>query len=298
MAEQIFPNQMWFITRRVMWREMRLRPSPKLNQIFNYVVAEVAADRNVLVSAMCVMSNHWHAVVGTEERNLPAFLQKVHSELARATNAAHGDFGALWDKKNKNYQPLDDDEAVLRAIGYTLANPVTPGGVKFARNWPGVRVAWPAKDRTCPRPRRFYRTEQEGGQMPATTVRRMSRPLGFVGVGDDELARRIKQACERAERRAAAKVARKGDSYRKRAEILRMSRYTRAVSRETRFQVRRRVHTTDPDKRARLLAEQREWDAQYHDALARWRAGDRDVVFPSGTYKMVVLHNAMMAPPP
>ena len=138
----------------------------------------------------------------------------------------------MWDKSDENYDLLEDDEAVLAAISYTMNNPVTPGGVRFARNWPGVRVAWSAKnrakERTFKRARPFYRTNDEGGNTPAIVTRRLYRPFGFEGISDEELARRIKERCHQGQE----------------------------------------------------------------------RAGERNVIFPYGTYKMVVLHGANMAPPP
>lgn len=297
-AKCIIANQMWFVTRRVMWREMRLRPSPKLNKVFSYVVFKVAATYKVRISALCVMANHWHAVLGAEERNLPAFLQALHSELARAINAAHGDFGALWDKSDEGYDALPDERSVLAAICYTMNNPVTSGGVRFARNWPGVRLAWPAKERTFERARPFYRTKDEGGETPATVVRKLERPFGFVGVTDEKLAQRIGDLCEEGEKRAIDRVFEKGGRFRKRSEVVRMSRYSRAKSFERHFDVRRRIKGRDPKERMKRIALKKQWDAEYAAALSSWRAGDRSVLFPYGTYQMVVLHGVEMAPPP
>ena len=37
---------------------------------------------------------------------------------------------------------------------------------------------------------------------------------------------------------------------------------------------------------------------QYADALARWNAGERDVVFPAGTVRMRLRHNVATEPIP
>ena len=286
---------------------MRLKPSRKLNKIFNYIVFKVAQTHKVRICTMCVMSNHWHAVVGAEERNLPAFLQAVHSELARAINAAFGDFGALWDKDDRNYERLEDDEDVLAAISYTMNNPVTPGGVRFARNWPGIRVDWsameraqkqakkPAKERAFKRARPFYRTKDEGGNTPATVTRRLYRPFGFEGISDEELSSRIAERCHEGQERAAKKVFDDSKRFRTRSEILRLSRYSRATSKERHFKERRRIKRASQKAR---IARKKLWDAEYDAVLTRWLAGERNVIFPYGTYKMVVLHGANMAGAP
>jgi hypothetical protein len=52
------------------------------------------------------------------------------------------------------------------------------------------------------------------------------------------------------------------------------------------------------DVRERGDGEQRRFFGEYRESLKAWRAGDRDVVFPAGTYQMRVLHGAKVAEPP
>jgi hypothetical protein len=51
------------------------------------------------------------------------------------------------------------------------------------------------------------------------------------------------------------------------------------------------------DVRERCDGEQRRFFGEYRESLKAWRAGDRDVVFPAGTYQMRVLHGAKVAEP-
>jgi hypothetical protein len=58
------------------------------------------------------------------------------------------------------------------------------------------------------------------------------------------------------------------------------------------------VAAGDPEAAARAVAELRAFNAKYDDSWRRWKAGDRSVVFPYGTWKMWFCHGAMRAPPP
>ena len=49
---------------------------------------------------------------------------------------------------------------------------------------------------------------------------------------------------------------------------------------------------------ARLVARRRAFRVAYRHAWGEWKRGNRDVVFPFGTYKMRVVYNARCHPPP
>ena len=105
---------------------------------------------------------------------------------------------------------------------------------------------------------------------------RLYRPFGFEGISDEELAGRIKDRCDQGQERAATKVFEAGKSFRKRSEVLRLSRYSRATSNERHFEMRRRIKGAD--RKARI-ARKKLWDAEYDAVLTRWVAGERNVHF-------------------
>jgi putative transposase len=63
-------------------------------------------------------------------------------------------------------------------------------------------------------------------------------------------------------------------------------------------EMRPHVTARDEEKRIAALQDLEAFWTGYAAALERWRAGDRDVMFPYGTYKMRVLHNANIEPRP
>jgi putative transposase len=50
-----------------------------------------------------------------------------------------------------------------------------------------------------------------------------------------------------------------------------------------------------PELRKAMKADRKEFLVAYYDALERWRNGERDVVFPWGTWWMRVHHGAAVA---
>ncbi len=65
-----------------------------------------------------------------------------------------------------------------------------------------------------------------------------------------------------------------------------------------RFQLKPRVATKDKWRRIAALQQLSDFAASYRDAFESWRKGQRDVVFPYGTYLMRVLHGVRCAPAP
>ena len=57
-----------------------------------------------------------------------------------------------------------------------------------------------------------------------------------------------------------------------------------------RMQMRPRVATRDKWRRIEALTRDKQFEIDHAEALAAWRDGNRDVVFPAGTNKMRVMH--------
>jgi len=175
-----------------------LRPSRRTNQIIDYVVAVMADKWQVEVCAIAVMSNHWHVCLYDPHGHVVEFQHDCHQFIARALNAAHGDFESVWTASEppSRVECEEPDDFVAR-IAYTLANPVEAGLVRHGHSWPGVRWAWPRKPRVVRRPRQFFRGKKVGGRWPEQALVRASRPPGYDELSDDELAAVIRGAVAR-----------------------------------------------------------------------------------------------------
>lgn len=213
-----------------------------------------------------------HLVFTDPRGEIVKFTREFHSLVARHINAAHGDFESLWSRQQTDRVEIGEPSDIIGKIAYTMANPVAAFQLRHGGSWPWVRTAWPARPRRIKRPRGFLRPRSDGGRWPADVVLELHRPPRFEDVSDEELARASARRSPRANRRSRSSSAPTGSG-------------TRALARS-------------PGRRAELLARRRAWLDEYAEALERWRAGDRDVVCPHGTYKMRVVQQVNVAPAP
>jgi putative transposase len=274
-----------------------LRPSKRTNELVRYVVAVIARKWNISLHAIVVLSNHWHVCLHDPDGNQVEFQRDCHQFIARALNAAHGEFESVWSSGPGSRVESILPEDLIKQIAYTMANPVEAGLVRHGRSWPGVRHAWPCKPRTIRRPRTFFRTAEVGGAWPDTVELVFSRPPGYEHLSDDELAALIEAAIEQREECFRREHDEAGRPFLGRRAILAQSRHANPDTREPRFRMSPKIACRDKWLRIQRLAANRRWLAAYNEARKRWAAGERDVLFPAGTYQMSVYHGALCAAP-
>jgi len=283
------------ITKRVFGRQFRLRPCELTNAIIRYVVAVIAKKTGIKIHCIVAMSNHWHVCLTDPEGRISEFTRDCHAFIARAVNAAHGDFESLWSNEQTSHVTCVEPEDLVRKIAYAMANPVAAYLVAHGKNWPGVRTCWPAKPMIVKRPQRFFRGGKNGGQWPDTACLEMSRPPGYDEMSDDQLAEKIADAIKEREQMFRNRARKEGKRFLGRRAVLDQSRHASPHTREPRFKPSPRVACINKWRRIEKLQADKQWRADYKRALERWRAGDRTVVFPPGTYQMRVLHGVRCA---
>ena len=298
LARPVYKESRLMITKRVRGREFRLRPCREINAIIRYVVAVVAERTGIQLACIVALSNHWHVCLSDPEGRICEFTRDCHALIARAINAEYGDFEGFWSSEQTSHVACIEPRDMVDKIAYAMANPVEALLVAYGKNWPGVRLAWPARPIQVQRPKKFFRDQEDGGTWPETAVLEMSRPPGYDELSDDELATLINETIEEREAEFRRAARRDGKTFLGRREVLRQSRYGRPKSAEPRFEISPRVACKNKWLRIERLQHNREWREEYARSLLRWRGGDREAEFPHGTYKMRVLHGARCAAPP
>ena len=134
---RILPNQFYLVTRRTLLRMYFLRPSPDVNRMFEYCLAESAKRHEIELIAWCAMSNHYHAVIYDPDRNVPAFIERFHRMLAKALNRRYGRFESIWSREQTCLTRLVTMEDVFDKVIYVLANPAAAHLVDDIAHWPG-----------------------------------------------------------------------------------------------------------------------------------------------------------------
>ena len=286
------------MTRRIRQRCFLLRPSPRTNQLLAYVLAVVSRKWGVEVHAVTAMSNHWHACLSDPHGSIVEFQRDCHQFITRALNAQHGEFESAWASEPTSRVECERPEDLIDKIAYTMANPVEAGLVRYGHSWPGLRRAWPCKPHSVERPPKFFRGADVGGEWPEVAVLELTRPPGNDELSDEDLAAAIHAAIEEREAKFRAEHDAEGRPFLGRRKVLDQPRHGRPRTREPRFDISPKVACRDKWRRIERLQANQLWWVDYREALARWRAGDRDVVFPAGTYKMRVVHGARCAEVP
>jgi REP element-mobilizing transposase RayT len=281
------------ITPRCYQRTFRLRPSEETNQTYLYSLAWAAVKTGVIIHAACVMSNHHHIVLTDVRGMLPDFLRELHRTVAKALNAAQGEWENLWSAESCHTLELGADEDVIDKIAYVAANPTEAGLVESPQEWPGVMLLPEADVRALEinRPTTYF---ADGTIFPETVTLRVS-PVMAKTPSDANIVQRVAGAIQQAVARARNAILACGRRFLGHGGVLSHSFRKRAESFEPRRGPIPKVRARNRSLLRAMLARYSVFWAEYREALEAWRAGDRSVVFPFGTWGMRLFHSAAVA---
>ena len=101
---------------------------------FLNLLARVCDHYGVSCLAWCLMTNHYHLVLQTENPNLGRAMQYLNSHFAQASNRRHARRGPVFLRR---YHPsiIESESYLLQAIRYVLLNPVKAGIVRSPGEW-------------------------------------------------------------------------------------------------------------------------------------------------------------------
>ena len=288
-----YPGTTYLITRRCAGRRFFLNPRKLVFKVFVFVLAVAAKRQGILVHAVCVMGNHYHAVVTDPRGDIPAFLHYLHEFTSKCLNFRRGRMENMWAWKETSRVTLEDTASILDKIVYTLCNPVSSWVVSRAAEWTGLRMWWANEPVTVERPAYF----SDVGAVPATATLVMVPPPAFSEMGDGGIEL-VSNALSEREKALREEARRKGIRFVGRRKLAKQRWQECPTSFAERMKISPRVATRNKWHRIAAIRRNKQFDLDYAEAMKEWRAGNRDVLFPYGTYKMRVLHNARcMAPP-
>lgn len=284
------------VTRRTQRRTCLFRPDDELKELYTYLLAVISERHGVRVHGAMLMSTHEHLVVTDTRGCLPRFLAEFHRLVALCVKVLRKWEGEVWDSRKTSVVELRTREAVIEKLAYIAANPVAASLVERAEDWPGVttlpkdlgRAAWTAR-----RPNVYL--DQANPRWPAIATLRLW-PLQNWGVTADRMGQAVKAELGRLEGDARIDAAVTGRTVVGVSRLRCISPFKRAKS----FELVRNLNPTfavgRSQRQAFLLAVRvvREFRAAYRDALAAWRGGLRNTVFPYGTWLMRSLHHVVV----
>jgi len=285
LPRQILPGKTHFITRRCTQRQFLLSPSDdEVNQIVEYSLGYAAERTGVELHTVCCMSDHWHVVVTDVEARLPEFLREAHRLIAKCMNLKRERRENFWASGKTSVLALEDADIILEKIVYALTNPQSAGLVKRAHEWPGVTSAkWSycGPPIVVDRPKILFRDD---GSMPDQVRLNLVKPAAFSSMSDKAFEERVQREVQAREEAILAEARAKGRPFLGAKACRQVDPEDRARSEEPFATPCPRFLARDAAVRKAARERIREFVAQYREAYEAWKAGDRQVEFPPGTY--------------
>ena len=297
---KIYPGQTVQLTRRTLRRTFLLRPDAQLNQIVSYLVAFFAKKFGMEIGAIQVLSDHYHIVLTDVLGQLPDFTRELNRILALCIKGLRKWEGPVWEPDAVGMVELLTAEAEAEAMVYTWLNAVRAGLVADPRHWPGVTTLLDDVDglrMTFTRPDVYL--DASSGRWPETVELGVTMPPKLAALGQEEARRLLRAELERQLAEAQRQMREQGRKPVGPERCQGVSPYQRATTWEP-------LRSLNPVLAAgrglrRALREGiralRAFRLAYREALRRWQQGDRNVLFPYGTWWMVRHHGAAVGPP-
>jgi putative transposase len=98
------------------------------------LLASVVDDYCWHVHTLCLMTNHYHLVVETEQSLLSLGMRRLNGRYAEHFNRRFKRSGHLWGDRFWT-RFVDSDDYLVEVCEYVLNNPVRAGLVAHARDW-------------------------------------------------------------------------------------------------------------------------------------------------------------------
>jgi REP element-mobilizing transposase RayT len=105
----------------------------------------IAAELRWQILAFCLMGNHVHLLVWTEEPNLGRGMQRLHSMFARGFNLRYERIGHLFESRYGSNR-IRTALRLVRALDYIAQNPVRAGLCSTPSDW-----KWSSRSLRAPR---------------------------------------------------------------------------------------------------------------------------------------------------
>lgn len=295
-ARPIKPQATYLVTRRTERRHCLLRPDDILTRFILFALAVSAYRYAMQIHAFCAMSTHIHYVITDPEGRLPRFLELFHRLVALGVKIIRKWDGAVWDSSQTSVVELTTRDAIVAKIAYTLANPVAAGLVDSASAWTGAKTTIAdigSGKILTERPNIYF--SKKNPKWKSHVVLPIVLPPSIAKENAEAFLDAIAEEVDRIESNARREHVKRGFLGMK--KVLRVSPESRITSRELACQRNPTFATGKNNKHAAQKATESllQFRRAYRRALHAWRAGNRGVEFPAGTYAMRVFHGAIVA---
>lgn len=292
---QVIPGRTALITRRIAFGMFLLLPDEDVRAIFEYCLAVAARKYGITIHGWLVMSNHYHLIATDNEGTLPEFLAWFNRMTSRILNKKWGRCQNLWAAEQPNVVWCVDPQDALDELLYTYRNPISDDLIDTVDAWPGSNsFLLGIGSRMVSRPKKFF---SKRSKLPKEIELSAMRIPGFEHLTDEKYVAKIARAVRYEERRARERRAASGVSVLGREGVLAHHHTDVPKTSLPSGGLRPSIACKNKKRRIQLLAELDAFREAHAEARERFCLGDREVVFPAGTYGVRFV-GAICAPPP
>lgn len=128
-----YPGALYHITSRGDGQE-NIFLSDEDRALFTTLLSEINARCSWLCYAFCLMSNHYHLLIETPEKNLSKGMQLLNGIYTQKFNKAHRRVGHVFQGRFKAIL-VEKDSYLLELCRYIVLNPVRAHMVETASDW-------------------------------------------------------------------------------------------------------------------------------------------------------------------
>lgn len=128
-----FPGGLYHVTSRGNSREaIYLEDGDK--ELFLGVLVDVRNRFNWRVHAYCLMGNHYHLLIETQDGNLSKGMRQLNGVYSQSFNRIHGRVGHVFQGRYKAIM-VQKEAYLLELARYIVLNPVRARMVRSAKDW-------------------------------------------------------------------------------------------------------------------------------------------------------------------
>ena len=235
-----------------------------------------------------MLSNHYHVVLTDVRGNRGLFFRELNQFVSRGVNASLGRWENFFAPGSYNAVTLVDGDAIEDECLYVNCNVVEAGLVKLPEYWDGVS-SWHmeyGEPKTIRRPKGFFsETSEKTREEEALTL---VRPEAlYRGLSDTDARAQLRDKARDRSHAIAKKLRENGGSFMGMKRVRRQPPHSSPNTRAPRRGIRPTVAGKNKWARIEALQRNEAFLKAHRSARLRFEAGERDVVFPIGTYLMV-----------
>jgi REP element-mobilizing transposase RayT len=281
------------VTCRTIQGRFLLRPSRQLNEVILGILGRAQRLNPVRICAFTFLSTHFHLLLDVDDaKQLSRFMGYLNSNLAREVGRLAGWREKVWSKRYQAIVVSAEEGAEIDRLCYLLAHGVKEDLVPKLRDWPGAHAVRALLDGKDLEGLWFDRTQEYAARRRGETYERLQyassetitlSPLPCWKHLTPEVYRsRIAHLVEEIESEAATRRANTG---RKTLGVTAIQgQDPHARPRKLKRSPAPLFHVMSQSLRKELYEGYAWFTAAFRKAAEKLKAGDRTVVFPTGSF--------------